>query len=381
MAEVAAAAVALVACVATSPANPAPEPDEPEQPPGEEEWEPEPRSAEVVLHNALAQPAVVRLRRLAPAVDVECASLRADPGALLTEALLGPTQTWTIPAGDNLGIDATGGRPCAIVRLQGDGFAPRWLLWEPGTRAPVSYQPQVPPEGPGVVTLSPEGSGAVLLGGEDLVFVPAESPRGIEVCAPMLDGQRVEWGDPMPEGGTLVSATWGPDGCGSVVLTTEDEATDRPWFVCIPEPAWPFVPGDALQVQSLFGTDALEVTAVGAQSEVIRNLHVYRSSRPLTLLGIVMDYVSDESCDYDVDTTCGTVTRVGGLEVHTPGGETITLHPGDVASGVQLPDRDSTARVEVLAAQERIALDPECALGPDTLGPDLALVITQEGEE
>ncbi len=379
VAEVTAAAAALAACVATSPAPSGPgEPDSLTT--GGDD--PQVQTADVVLHNGLDATAVVRVRHLSPAVDLECTALRADPGALLTEALLGPTQTWTIASGDNLGIDPTQGRPCAVVRLDGDGVSPRWLLWEPGVRPQVTFEPGVPPEGPRVVRLRPGGSGAVPEGSDELVFTPDDPPRGTEACAPVGDGQRVEWGEPVPAGGVLRSASWGPDGCAAVVLSAEDDDEPRPWFVCIPEAAWPFAVGDELQVQPLFGsgTEAVELVSRDGD-DVAARLQVSRSAEASTLAGLRVVYGADEGCGYDVEPGCGTVTRVGWVDVLWAPDQALRLHPGESAEGIVLEDDGLETRVELIVAQERVALDPECALGPDVLGPDLALVVTQEAEQ
>ncbi len=381
----AAGAAALLVCVATSSAdeNRGPGPTTV----GDPDFEPEPISefASVVLHNVRAADSVVRLRRLAPAVDVDCASIQSNPGALLTDALLGPSESWTIPGGDSLGLDSTPGRLCEVIRLEADGAAPRWLFWNSGALSTELF-PGGEPVGDGVVRLVPEGTGLRFEGASSFLFLPDDPARGLEQCAPVQDGRRLEWADPLPTGGVLLDASWGPDGCGAVVLSDDGETPSNPWFVCFPETSWPFVAGDVLTVQPVFGTglDAVEVIAHDAQGAVTRHVQAYRASDVPNVDGLSMRYHSDDDCGFDVAASCGTVSKVGAVVVQTAEGADVALGAGESASSLMLPDTNLETTVAVLAAQERVALDPECARGPDVLGPDLAIVITQnevEGEE
>lgn len=383
----AAGAAALLACVATSAPEPAPESDPVGPNPttvGDPGFEPVPQFADVVLHNARPVESLVRLRRLAPAVDVDCGSILTDPGALLTEPLLGASESWTIPAGDNLGLASTPGRPCEVIRLESDGAAPRWLMWTAGP-VQTEFVPDEEPEGAGVVRLTPDGTGLRFEGSPSLLFSSDDPARGLEQCAPVDDGRRLEWGDPLPTGGVLLDAAWGPDGCGAVVLSDDGETPSSPWYVCLPEVSWPFVAGDALTVRPLFGTglDAVEVSAVGDDGALLRRMQAYRAAEPPRLEGLTLRYESNEGCGFDVAHSCGTVTKVGTVVLQTGDGAEVALAAGESVSGVMLPDASLPTTVSVLAAQERAALDPECALGPDVLGPEVAMVMTQtevEGE-
>ncbi len=388
LAEVAAGAAALLVCVATS------SPDVEGEPPGPTattvgpgpDFEPElqPEFAEVVLHNVRSSDSVVRLRRLAPAVDVDCASIQSDPGALLTESLLGSSESWTIPAGDSLGLVSTPGRLCEVIRLEADGAAPRWLLWTSGALS-TEFISGEEPIGNGVVRLLPDGTGLRFEGDASFLFQPDDPARGLEQCAPVPDGERLEWGDPLPTGGMLLDASWAPDGCGAVVLSDDGETPSSPWFVCIPETSWPFVAGDTLTVRPVFGTglDAIEVSAQDSEGVVTARVQAYRASDPPSLQGLSMRYETDDDCGFDVATSCGTVAKVGAVVLQSTEGAEVSLAAGESATGLVLPETSLQTTVAVLAAQERMALDPECALGPDVLGPDLAIVITQsevEGE-
>lgn len=378
VAEVVAGAAALLAFVATSNPDPAgdPEPFPDETPPPLMEDE---LTAAVVLHNGTPTDRVVRLRRLAPAVDLDCAVVLESPGARLSEALLGQTESWTIPAGDNLGLDATQGRACEVIRLEGDGFAPRWLVWEAFVQPAQFYSPDVEPEGEGVVRLLPEGTGVSVDGVPTLVFPTAEPERGEEHCAPVPDGRRLDWGDPLPPSGIVLSATWGPDGCGSVVLSEDGEVPASPWFVCMPETAWPFAVGDAVQVQPRFSSSADAVELSRDAQGVSQSVFLYRGAELPELPGlpeVSLRYAPHDDCGYDVERTCGTVSRAGQVIVPGPSGES-ELEVGEVFEGVL---EGVTTRIEVLTAQSRHALDPECAQGPDVLGPDLGIVMTQENE-
>lgn len=370
-----AGAVALLAFAATSSPSAPPQTDPSTGP------EPQPQfdSADVVLHNGLSEDAVVRLRRLAVAVDLDCEAIAEAPGSLLSEALLGPTESWTLPAGDNLGLNATDGRGCEVIRIEGDGLAPRWLLWEPAVRTEQEFAPDVEPSGDGVVRLTAEGSGWLISGPETLVFAPEQRARGVELCAPIADGRRVAWGDPVPTGGLLTEAVWGPDGCASVRFSSDDEAPLDPWYVCVPEDAWPFSPGDRVQVESVFGTSS---EAVSLRTEDgIRTMQVARASEPPAVEGLSFEYQPEAACGYDVEPRCGTVSRTGALMVSDDEGVVWPLAAGDVVTGLRTSQAVGTTRIEVLVAQELHALDPECALGPDLLGPDLEVVVTYTEDE
>jgi len=385
LAEVAVGAAALLVCVATSAPEVEGEPPGPTTTQGPD-FEPElqPQFASVVLHNTRSADSVVRLRRLAPAVDVDCASIQSNPGALLTEALLGASQSWTIPPGDSLGLDSTPGRPCEVIRLEADGAAPRWLVWSAGALS-TEFISGEEPVGNGVVRLIPDGTGLRFEGEGSFLFLPDDPARGVEHCAPIEDGRRLEWGDPLPTGGVLLDASWGPDGCGAVVLSDDGETPASPWFVCIPETSWPFVPGDALIVRPVFGTglDAVEVTAQDLEGSVTRRMQAYRASDSPSVQGLSIRYESDDDCGFDVAGSCGTVAKVGTVVLQVAEGAEVSLAAGESVSGLMLPQTSLQTAVAVMAAQERVALDPECALGPDVLGPDLAVVMTQsevEGE-
>lgn len=383
IAEVTAAAAALLACVATSSPEPV-GPDGPNETIEDPDFEPEPQFAAVVLHNAREVDSVVRVRRLAPAVDMDCASILSNPGSLLSEALLGASESWTIPAGDSLGLDGTQGRLCEVIRVESDGAAPRWLVWTSGSVS-AEYGLEEEPVGEGVVRLVPDGTGLRFEGAASLVFLPEDPARGLEQCAPIEDGMRLEWSDPLPAGGVLLEASWGPDGCGAVVLSEDGETPSSPWFVCIPETSWPFAAGDALTVRPVFGTglDAVEVIAEDMEGSVTRRMQAYRASDPPSLEGLSMRFESDEDCGFDVESRCGTVAKVGQIVLQTGTGAEVALSAGESVSALMLPETNLETSVAVLAAQGRVALDPECALGPDVLGPDMAIVITQsevEGE-
>jgi len=374
--------VALLAFVATS----SPEPSPPSEPDPTAPVEPELPSdelpaSEVLLVNALDGDVVVRLRRLAAAVDVDCTAIFEDPGALLSEALLGDSESWTLPPGEVLGLDATAGRSCEAVRVEGDGFAPRWLVWDPSVSVPNTFEFDGETFGERAAVLSAQGEGVVLEGSPELVFVPGEPARGLEQCAPTTDGQRLAWSDPLPSDGVLMDARWGPDGCGSIVLSTDGEVLQSPWFLCVPEASWPFVPGDSLGVRSSFGTgsESVVLEALDDSGRVQRDLHVVRGSEAPAVPGVGLAFAPREDCGYDVESRCGTVSSVGRVVVSTLDGATIALGAGEVVDDIPVDDEALRGRVAVLASQQRFALDPECALGPDVLGPDMAIVITRSG--
>ncbi len=371
--EGAAALAALWVCAATSSPEEPPSNDPPPDFMGTTGWNPEPQpsSATLVVYNAQASDAIVRVRGLSVGVDLDCDALVQHPGALLSEALLGDTETWTVPAGDNLAIDRASGRDCEALRLEGDGFAPRWVLWRPETLPTQMYIPDEEPEGPGVLRLETEGTGAVLTGPAQLLFVPAEPPRGLEACAPTPDGQRLEWSTPIPAGGTLGEATWGPDGCGSIRFTEPgQDALGQPWYLCVSEEAWPFELGDAIEVSERFEGGSEGISLFDASNQ--RALEVSRGTDAPSFPGLTLSFEPSATCGLDVDPGCGTVSQVGSLQARADDGAETALHAGERIEAFGTRE----VRIEARVLQTRAAIDPECALGPDVLGADIELLIT-----
>ena len=88
--------------------------------------------------------------------------------------------------------------------------------------------------------------------------------------------------------------------------------------------------------------------------------------------GVQVAAVPEFECGYEVGESCGTVTRATWVTAGGGDFDVFELAPGEVttttnAAGVELT-------VALAHAEERAALDPECAEGRDLLGLDLEVV-------
>jgi hypothetical protein len=392
-AETAAAGVGLLACVATSQPEPDP-PEEPdpiaddggetgwdEPPPTETPWLPE-FSADVYLHNAMPVDLVARIRALSPAADIDCDAIAGSPGALLTSPLLGLAQTWTLPPGTNQAVlDGVDGRDCHAALVEIDGLPPKILFWREGDPA----RHMVPGSGrvledEGEVAIVPDPDGGMMWPGGVEILHDVTTPTA--ECAPQADGRRLAWSEPVPWGRARLEAIdAGADGCWALRLSTESlGATD--WFLCIPEATMVLQPGDELDIAlpeedgllpgPFDGMTITVVEALAGPDALPRHIVVSAGEGAPRIDGIELALVPDYDCDPEVQPACGTVARPAHVSVSAAGMGAVSLTPEGTASlmgdGVRLD-------LALMHAQERFALDPSCALGPDTLGTDLELVL------
>lgn len=377
--ELGAGGVGLMACVATSRVEP--EPFRPEI------------FTDVYVHNSGDTDVVVRIRRLAESVDIDCALVAEDPGRLLSEPLFGPATSWTVPPGVNHGLwtnsewdDVDDGRDCRVVLFDADDFAPAIVFWRAGDPPMHTVAgEELDPEDRGGIELAWDEDGAGhYVGGEGLVFAPVAEPPPADTCAPQLDGDRLDWSAPPPLGEhTVVAVDLGFDGCWGIDLS--GSSWEGRWYVCAPIDALPFAEGDVVRVEpqldsgagdpaaatsvvvERLGTDELEGLGVTAALQLTRGASVPQ------IRGLRFAPVPDFECGFVVETTCGTVGRASSLTVGGAGWTSGTLRPGEPPVHLEHDD-GSTADVWLTHAQDRIALDPECAQGPDTLGGDVEVV-------
>jgi hypothetical protein len=69
------------------------------------------------------------------------------------------------------------------------------------------------------------------------------------------------------------------------------------------------------------------------------------------------------------------VARPGHVSISAAGTGAVSLTPGGAAA--VLESESVRFDLALMHAQERFAIDPGCALGPDTLGTDLELVVAE----
>jgi hypothetical protein len=379
--ELGAGGVGLLACVATS------------------RVEPEPFRAEiftdVYVHNAGDTDLVVRIRRLADSVDIDCALVAEDPGRLLPESLFGPATSWTVPPGVNHGLygnaewdegfETDEGRECRVVLFDADNLAPAVVFWQIGDPPmhTVSGEEFDPDDRGGIeLSFDEEGNGRYV-GGEGLVFPPVAEPPLAGTCAPQPDGARLDWSEPVPTGEwTLAAAALGFDGCWALDLSNGG-AAER-FYVCAPIEALPFGEGDIVRVESRLdgdttggGFSGVVLERIGQDElgtrEVTAQLQLTRGGFVPQIGDLQFAPVPEFECGFVTEPSCGTAARASSLTVGGAGWTAATLRPGEPPVHLQHDD-GSTADVWLTHAQDRIALDPECAQGPDTLGSDVEVV-------
>jgi hypothetical protein len=382
-AELTAAALGLLCCMATSDVD-EPLPDD-EPPPGTETGDAPPPAdftADVVLHNATDIDQVVRLRSLRPAVDLDCTAIAERPGELLTEALFAPVESWTMPPGTNLPVVAASlpSRECWATWIEADALPPAIAFWFAGSPPQTSWPTTGLIENVGLLLLGQAGEGAPLqledrAGG--LLWAPAEAAPPTDACALVDDSSRVAWSAPVPTGAfTLEAFVVGLDGCLSLDLVGDLPEQPPPWYLCVAPEAFPFAVGDAIAIDNVYDT-GVEGVRVRALEGTARELVVTRGSAAPALLDLQWSGIAEPlaGCDLALEAACGSVSRAAALRVASP-----TFGAGEVRSGgpaLELLAADGRrVRIESAVVQDRAALDPECAPGPDVLGPDVELVIT-----
>lgn len=382
--EVAVAGTAVALCAATSP--PPPDFQEPDL------------FTDIWLHNATDATIVVRVRPLAPSVELDCDAVEADPGRLLSEDLFGNALSWTLESGENLDIaqgingeqfDEWGGsggleelppRECMVGLVDIDGVLPAVFFW----RAEDTEVNSVPAREwhediPGGVMLEAGEDGQARFTQDEAgvvnLLATALPPTG-GACAPQSEGDRIAWSD-IPEGLSRLGAIDpGVDGCAELTLlhpeADPEVDTGQQWYLCVPPELLPFEAGDLVSIESI-DTGASTGLRIAAQEGALEELWIYVGGLAPATKGVTFAPVPDYGCELRADIECGTIARSA---VIFAGGGNFTT--SEVAAGQTrtLEGTDgTTAIVHVAHAQERVALDTECAEGPDTIGEDVEVAV------
>lgn len=391
-AELVAAGVGLFCCVATSDGGdripgedtgPVDEPFVDDVPP------PEPIApqieADLFIHNSTDREVVVNLRELDRWVDIDCDVVARAPGELLAPELFGTTRSWTLPPDANLPVRGpeSDNRACVAVWVEGAEIEPSIVFWRNGD-VPIQTI-----DGDGL----PEVRGGLILGGSEetrlglddgaasYVFAPALARGGVENCEPVSDAQRLEWSSPVPSGELLLeSLDVGLDGCMELGLA--DPSTELPlgsWYLCASADAFPFVVGDRIEIDSVYGTgsEGIRVDSVATSELPTRSFLASRGSEAPAFEDATITFAADERCASAPTGHCGTVARNGTLSFDSPsyGHAEVSTRDGAVRLGTS---EGPSIRVQAYVAHERDVLNTECASGADTLGPDMELTITVE---
>jgi hypothetical protein len=385
--ELVAAGTGLLCCAATSPP-----PTEPFR---------EPLDTDVYVHNAGTESLVVRMRALSSEIELDCNAVAEDPGRLVTEPLFGTSESFLLEPNQNFGLRTNGwwwsegdtegefdedGNPverdCYAVLLDVDGLPPAVAFWMLGS-IPEHQVPAVGEEDGdprGRIELVPSGNPDTLgsyeaMGDDVLHLVPDAAPPVDDACAAQSDTGRIEWSEPPTGTWELLAVDLGVDGCFSLGLGTRDAegvvVQETRWYLCTPLSELPFEPGRMVYV-SATDDEAMLVTVDELVDQPTVELQASRGTTFSTFYGAQVAAVPEFECGYVVGPSCGTVTRATSVTAGGGSFEVFELGPGERNTitddaGVQLT-------VALAHAEERAALDPECAEGPDQLGIDLEVV-------
>ncbi len=373
--ELAAATTGVMMCAATSPG------------PGE------PFRAsiftDVYIHNGGDTDMIIRVRTLAPEVDLDCSRVADDPGRLLQTSLFGDVQSWTVAPGVNHGLlfnnewdrDESMARECNVVLFEADNVPARIVFWNDGDPAAHTVEGEgLFPDDPGLIEIGfdDEGRGRYL-SGERFLSAPVSAPPISGECGPQADGERLAWSGIATGTWTLLAMDLGLDGCWALDLSRGGNE-DR-MYLCAPMGQLPFAVGDQLEIDSdLVGEAQGEPTSVDVRhydatsGALLGRVQLVRSAQLGDIDELTFGVVPDFSCDYAAEPVCGTVARAASLTVYADAYGSAQLRPGDAAPRLEGPD-GSAYEVYLAHAQERVVLDPECAEGPDTLGTDLEVAV------
>jgi len=393
-ATVSAAGAGLFACVATSyeeefPDEPPPPTADTDGPmPAEDPddgWEPpeppEPGvlpdlNTDVYVHNGTADELIVLIRPLKLDVDLDCDVIAEDPGVLLTSPLFDLAETWTVPANANVAVGGyTEHRDCRAALVEVDGLPPRILFWAlgaPGLRTVPGQGSQV--DDAGELAIIPQPEGALGWTGADAISYAIETAE--PTCEGQLDGDRLAWGEPVPTGHwTLVDIVAGFDGCLELTLSNGG-GEDVTWFACIPEETMTLMPGDEVELDLADAGPGFSLVALqpnGIPEEPERSVRAGAWIDTPEVAGFDVAVVPDFDCAAEVQPACGTVASPVHVSVDAADFGSAQLRPDGTIT--TLESEVGSAHLALMHSQDRNAVDPSCALGPDSAAYDIELVV------
>ena len=395
-ATVTAATAGLFACVATSYPDDPP-PDGPPPPTGDtdgpmpvddssndDDWdppEPEPGvlpdlNTDVYVHNGTDQELIVLIRPLKLEVDVDCDVLAEDPGVLLTSPLFDQAESWTVPANANVAVGGyTEHRACRAALVEVNGLPPRLLFWDfgaPGLRTVPGQGSQV--DDLGELAIIPQPEGALGWTGAETISYAIETAE--PTCEAQPDGERLAWGEPVPVGNWVVSdIVAGFDGCLELTLSS-DGGDDLTWFACIPEDTMTIMPGDEVTLDLAeagpgFSLGALQPNGIPEAPERSVRAGAWIDTPEVT--GFDVAVVPDFDCSAEVQPACGTVASPVHASVEASEFGSAQLRPDGTTT--RLDSEAGSTHFALMHSQDRNAVDPTCALGPDEASYDIELVV------
>jgi hypothetical protein len=382
VAEASALAVGTFFCVATSDDGGQP-PDDDGGPPQESvdggefdegDVDYEDFDADVYLHNASDLDIRVRTRPLHPDVQLDCITVEEDPGLLLSESLFAEGQTVTLPPTTNIGVrDIFVERDCYAVRVEGDRFLAPFILFWHADDINVSFidgdidDPALHSEGAVLLTEDADHRVVVRESRSPVVFAVDDTPPKGAVL-PGDDAERLGWSDPPFGEHQLAEVEVGPDGCVAVTLAGKQ---DR-WYVCVPQGAFPFAADQWVDISDNFG--AVDIVRVADPQDPVAvpltQLTISRGNVLPAIGEVVLAASADYSYTVAPEPVCGTVARPDEITARFADSDVVRLFAGQ-STKISTQDRELT--LWVAHAEERVVLNPDCAEGPDELGPDVEI--------
>ena len=344
-------------------------------------------TAEVYLHNGTDQEQVVRLRALAPDVQLSCEAIGAKPEALLTEAAFASAETWTMPAGTSLPVPSRTG--CTAAILEGSGLPRGLIFWRAGDHPSQVIRADAHPAGAalptGGVSIQVNAWGNLSLeetGGPSLLHkLSAPEPVAASCRAAAPAGRRA--GSPVGDLSgvtlTLGSIDLGADGCYGVTLDPGEHPTlrERRWFVCVPEGMFPFVDGEQVMLSEEASGVARALMVRRAGDAGPAALTVALGGFPAEQTGLLYEFLPLTSCGYDVDRECGTVGLAAEARIVDPvSGDAVKLAIGE--RGELGLSGGRVAQVALVQAMSQELARSSCQDGAEQLGEDVEVVLMVE---
>lgn len=334
----------------------------------------QPFDGDVYVHNGTDHDITVRTRELLSDVQLDCLAVEENPGLLLSEPLFGEGRTWTMPPSTNAPVrELTTARACYAVRVEGDAFAePFVLFWQASDIGVQSILGDIDDPAlhtPGAVLLADDADDRLVVqeARSEVVFAIDTIPPA-DAVYPGDDATRLAWSD-VPYGEhEILTTDLGPDGCVAV----EFAGVQSRWYLCVPPGAFPFAADEWVRIDDHFG--ALEIARIPDPLDPIAvpttRLTVSRGETLPQIDDVVLAAKADYSVPIAPELICGTAARPNEVSVRYMGGDAETLRPGEQTT---IAGQDTELTLWVPFAEDRVILDPTCAEGPDTLGPDIEL--------
>ena len=289
------------------------------------------QNVSLFLYNNTQRPALMRVMRLRDDVRLDCATVQATPARLLKRQLFEAAGSWTIGPREVRPLAETdhSTEHCRAIILTDDIMPAQLITFDPAVAvAGVWDEPTLTNlPAPGIVLIDgPDGPFVEAYGSGPTITRLTSTPRAEEFgesCQPVPDRDRLEWSPSVVAShqATLDSVESGADGCLALDFTRVAVDSSERWYVCMPDEAFPFSPGDVLELSSEVetggrslrfrritnpeGADSEEDSDPNAETELVL-LREY-SEAVTAAAGVQLTLSATETCAAVPDQECGTV--------------------------------------------------------------------------